>query len=110
MKTLTTLSPLAFAAVLASCAPTAADNQSASEPGTLISQSAVESEGLIPGAASGANFEYVSTNGIDGESAITVTGATVRLTGSTLGIPASFSLGRTNGSASNNDARDGWLR
>ncbi len=74
-KTRVTLPPAGLALLLASCAPTDAQTDAPTEPGTLLSQRAVEADGLIPGAASGANFTYSSTNGLDGESAITVTGA-----------------------------------
>ncbi|EAQ30531.1 lipoprotein, putative [Erythrobacter sp. NAP1] len=72
-----TLSPVALAATfLASCAPEAGGQTTdEAEPGTLISQSAVGEGSLIPGAASGVNFTYASTNGLDGESPITVTGS-----------------------------------
>lgn len=63
---------------LAACAPehdAAKEAGAAAAPGTLITQEAVAADGLIPGAASGANFSYTSTNGIDGETPITVTGA-----------------------------------
>ncbi len=79
----TFLSLAALACVLSSCSVDLPTTQSASAtvpiedtlPGSLISQRAVAASALIPGAASGINFRYRSTDGLDGTSPITVSGA-----------------------------------
>ena len=69
------LTAIASLALLAACAQAEASVETETERGALLSQNAIAADALIPGAASGATFTYASTNGLDGESDITVTGA-----------------------------------
>ncbi len=59
--------PAGTSAITEAAAPTV--------PGVLLSQTAIGAEALIPNAASGQTFTYTSTDGIDGTTPNTVSGA-----------------------------------
>ncbi|MDJ0644112.1 MAG: lipase family protein [Erythrobacter sp.] len=55
--------------------PTSFDPAVSDTPGALLSRQAINAAALIPGAATGSTFLYRSTDGLDGTSPITVSGA-----------------------------------
>lgn len=80
MRTILSLAALALASACAvepAPPPTAAafDPAVTNTPGALLSRQAINAAALIPGAASGSTFLYRSTNGLDGTTPITVSGA-----------------------------------
>lgn len=71
------IAPLAALACLAGCSSSEANEEPTTPlaPGTLLSQDDVADDALIPGAGEGVTFTYASTDGLDGQSSISVTGA-----------------------------------